>query len=260
MLPASNARKVARQPLPAHLPREDNVIEPLDEACSACGGKLKPLGEDVSEQLELIDSAFKVIRHIRRKKACACCDHIVQAPAPSRPIERGIAGPGLLAHIFVSTFADHLPLYRQSTMYARDGVELDRSTMARWVGACGALMRPLVDALQRYVLQPGKIHSDDTPMPVLAPGNRQTKTARSGSMSATTGALVRLRRRPHGSPTHPIVRASTHSRIWPTSAAFYRRTRLRATIESMPMAACARQHAWDMLVARSMICTCAGRP
>jgi transposase len=178
VLPASNARKVARQPLPDHLPREDNVIEPLDLACSKCGGKLKPLGEDVSEQLELIDSAFKVIRHIRRKKACACCDHIVQAPAPSRPIERGIAGPGLLAHILVSKFADHQPLYRQSAIYARDGVELDRSTMARWVGACGALMRPLVDALQRYVLQPGKIHSDDTPMPVLAPGNGQTKTAR----------------------------------------------------------------------------------
>lgn len=177
-LPAAHARKVARQPLPAHLPREDNIIDPPDQACSACGGKLKPLGEDVSEQLELIDSAFKVIRHIRRKKACACCDHIVQAPAPSRPIERGIAGPGLLAHILVSKFADHQPLYRQSAIYARDGVELDRSTMARWVGACGALMRPLVDALQRYVLQPGKIHSDDTPMPVLAPGNGQTKTAR----------------------------------------------------------------------------------
>jgi transposase len=162
-LPASNARKVARQPLPEHLPRVDNVIEPPDQACSECGGKLKPLGEDVSEQLEIIDSAFKVIRHIRRKKACACCDHIVQTPAPSRPIERGIAGPGLLAQILVAKFADHQPLYRQAAIYARDGVELDRSTMARWVGACGALMRPLVDALQRYVLQPGKVHSDDTP-------------------------------------------------------------------------------------------------
>jgi transposase/BMFP domain-containing protein YqiC len=169
--PVSSARKVARQPLPEHLPREDNVIEPPDQACSECGGKLKPLGEDVSEQLEIIDSAFKVIRHIRRKKACACCDHIVQAPAPSRPIERGIAGPGLLAQILVAKFADHQPLYRQSAIYAR-------ATMARWVGACGALMRPLVDALQQYVLKPGKVHSDDTPMPVLAPGNGQTKTAR----------------------------------------------------------------------------------
>src|SRR5690606_1749626 len=99
-----------------------------------------------------VTSAFKVIRHIRRKKACACCDCIVQAPAPSRPILRGVAGPGLLAHILVSKFADHQPLYRQSAMYARQGVEIDRSSMGRWVGACSALMQPLVDALQRHVM------------------------------------------------------------------------------------------------------------
>lgn len=119
-----------------------------------------------------------MIRHIRRKKACAGRDHIAQASAPSRPIERGIAGPGLLAQILVAKFADHQPLYRQSVIYARHGVELDRSTMARWVGACGALMQPLVAALQAYVLLPGKVHSDDTPMPVLSPGNGQTKRGR----------------------------------------------------------------------------------
>jgi transposase len=179
-LPLSNVlrQKSARQALPEHLAREERVLEPLEQACPQCGGKLKPLGEDVSEQLEIIASAFKVIRHVRRKKACACCDCIVQAPAPSRPIERGIAGPGLLAHILVSKFADHQPLYRQSVIYERLGVELDRSTMARWVGACGALMQPLVEALRRYVLAPGKVHADDTPMPVLAPGNGQTKTGR----------------------------------------------------------------------------------
>lgn len=171
-------QKSVRQPLPEHVPREDRVLEPEQQACPACGGQLKPLGEDVSEQLEIIDAAFKVIRHIRRKKACACCDVIVQPPAPSRPIERGIAGPGLLAHILVGKFADHQPLYRQAAIYARQGVDLDRSTMARWVGACGALMRPLVDALKRYVMAPGKVHADDTPMPVLAPGNGQTKTGR----------------------------------------------------------------------------------
>jgi transposase len=170
--------KTARQPLPDHLVREERIYEPDETACVQCGGSFKPLGEDVSEQLEIIDAAFKVIRHVRRKKACACCDRIVQAAAPSRPIERGIAGPGLLARILVAKFADHQPLYRQSAIYAREGVELDRSTMARWVGACGALVRPLVDALQRYVLAPGKVHSDDTPMPVLAPGNGQTKTGR----------------------------------------------------------------------------------
>lgn len=171
-------QKSVRQPLPEHVPREDRVLEPEQQACPACGGQLKPLGEDVSEQLEVIDAAFKVIRHVRRKKACACCDVIVQPPAPSRPIERGIAGPGLLAHILVGKFADHQPLYRQAAIYARQGVDLDRSTMARWVGACGALMRPLVDALRRYVTAPGKVHADDTPMPVLAPGNGQTKTGR----------------------------------------------------------------------------------
>lgn len=176
---AATARaKSVRQPLPDHLPREERVTEPEHQACPSCGGQLKPLGEDVSEQLEIIDAAFKVIRHIRRKKACACCDVIVQASAPSRPIERGIAGPGLLAHILVGKFADHQPLYRQAAIYARQGVALDRSTMARWVGACGALMRPLVEALKRYVVAPGKVHADDTPIPVLAPGNKQTRTGR----------------------------------------------------------------------------------
>ena len=176
--PSAPLRKSERQPLPEHLPREKRVLEPDEAACCKCGGELKPLGEDVSEQLDIIGSAFKVIRHIRRKKACASCDHIAQAAAPSRPIERGIAGPGLLARILVAKFADHQPLYRQSAIYARHGVDLDRSTMARWVGACGTLMRPLVDALQAYVLAPGKIHSDNTPMPVLSPGNGQTKTGR----------------------------------------------------------------------------------
>jgi transposase len=176
--PAAPRRKSERHPLPEHLAREERVLEPAEQACAQCGGELKLLGEDVSEQLEIIDSAFKVIRHIRRKKACAGCDHITQAAAPSRPIERGIAGPGLLAQILVAKFADHQPLYRQSAIYARHGVELDRSTMARWVGACGTLMQPLVAALRSYVLQPGKIHSDDTPMPVLSPGNGQTRTGR----------------------------------------------------------------------------------
>ena len=176
--PAPTSARSARKPLPEHLERDERILDPEEQACAACGGELKLLGEDVSEQLEIIDAAFKVIRTVRRKKARACCDRIVQAPAPSRPIERGIAGPGLLAQILVSKFADHQPLYRQAAIYARDGVELDRSTMARWVGACGALMRPLVEALQRYVLQPGKVHSDDTTMPVLAPGNGQTRIAR----------------------------------------------------------------------------------
>jgi len=174
----SSTKKSARRPLPDHLIREEHVLEPAEQNCPQCGGELKPLGEDVSEQLEKIEAAFKVIRHVRKKKACACCDCIVQAPAPSRPIERGIAGPGLLAHIATSKFADHQPLYRQAVIDERQGVELDRSMRARWLGMGAALIQPLVEAAQRYVLAPGKIHTDDTPIQVLAPGHGQTKTGR----------------------------------------------------------------------------------
>ncbi|NMM26513.1 MAG: IS66 family transposase [Glaciimonas sp.] len=176
--PATQRTPPTRQPLPPELPREDRILEPSDQACPECGGNLKPLGEDVSEQLEIVNTAFKVIRHIRRKKACACCDRIVQVPAPSRPILRGVAGPGLLAHILVSKFADHQPLYRQSVIHARRGVEIDRSSMGRWVGACSALMAPLVDALRRHVMAGSKLHADDTTVPVLAAGNGQTRTGR----------------------------------------------------------------------------------
>ncbi len=170
--------KTARQPLPKHLPRDERIYESDETVCVQCGGGFKHLGDDVSEQLEIIGAAFKVLRHVRRKRACVCRDRIVQGTAPSRPIERGIAGSGPLAQIIMAKFADHQPLYRQAEVYARQGVEVDRSTTARWGGARDALVRPLADALQRYVLAPGKVHTDDTTMPVLAPGNGQTKTAR----------------------------------------------------------------------------------
>jgi transposase len=171
-------KKVARKPLPPHLPRDEKVYAPAADACPSCGGGLRHLGDDVAEQLEYVPASFRVIRHVRPKMACACCDVIIQAPAPSRPIERGIAGPGLLAHILVAKFADHLPLYRQSVIYARDGVDLDRGLLAGWVGAASALLRPLVDAIRRHVMAATKLHADDTPVPVLAPGNGKTKTAR----------------------------------------------------------------------------------
>ena len=171
-------RKPKRRPLPEHLPRETHTHMPAEEACSACGGQLSKLGEDVSEMLEYIPASFKVIRHVRPKMCCTRCDAIVQAPAPSRPIDRGLAGPGLLAHVLVSKYADHLPLYRQSEIYAREGVDLDRSTLADWVGAASYLLSPLVDQLRKHVLAASKIHADDTPVPVLAPGTGKTKTAR----------------------------------------------------------------------------------
>ena len=174
----SPRRKRQRRPLPEHLPRETHTHMPTEEACSACGGQLSKLGEDVSEMLEYIPASFKVIRHVRPKMCCTRCDVIVQAPAPSRPIDRGLAGPGLLVHVLVSKYADHLPLYRQSEIYAREGVDLDRSTLADWVGAASYLLSPLVDQMRKHVLAASKIHADDTPVPVLAPGTGKTKTAR----------------------------------------------------------------------------------
>jgi transposase len=175
---AQVAAKPVRRPLPEHLPREVRKYSPKQEACPDCGGELNHLGEDVSEILEYVPARFKVIRQVRPKLACACCERIVQAEAPSRPIERGIAGPGLLAHVLVSKYCDHLPLYRQSEIYAREGVELERSTLADWVGGTSALLAPLVEALRRHVLSATKLHADDTPVPVLAPGNGKTKTGR----------------------------------------------------------------------------------
>jgi transposase len=171
-------RKPARRPLPAALPRETETIAPKQEACPDCGGTLRHLGEDVSETLEYVPARFKVIRTVRPKLSCAGCSQIVQAPAPNRPIDRGLAGPGLLAHVLVSKYADHLPLYRQAEIYQREGVELDRSTLADWVGGVSRTLQPLVDALKKYVLGTEKLHGDDVPVPVLAPGNGKTKTGR----------------------------------------------------------------------------------
>ena len=171
-------KKPARRPLPEHLPRQIRTQEPKHKACPKCGGELHKLGEDVSEVLEYVPASFVVIRHVRPKLSCADCHGIVQAPAESRPIERGLAGPGLLAHVLTAKYCDHLPLYRQSKMYEREGVDLDPSTLAHWVGETSQLLTPLVDALRRYVMATDKLHADDTPVPVLAPGNGKTKTGR----------------------------------------------------------------------------------
>lgn len=185
-----------RKPLPEHLPREIYVHQP-ESQCSGCGGQLRQLGEDVSEVLEYVPARFKVIRHVRPKWVCRCCEHIAQVPAPSRPIARGLAGPGLLAHVLVSKFVDHLPLYRQSEIYAREGVNLERSTLADWVGQSSQLLRPLINALERHVMNGHKVHADDTPIGVLAPGTGKTKTAR-------LWAYVRDDR-PAGDSTPPAV-------------------------------------------------------
>lgn len=170
--------KPARRPLPSSLPRVTRTHAPRHETCPDCGGALRHLGEDVSEMLEYVPGHFEVIRFVRPKLSCTCCERIVQEPAPSRPIDRGLAGPGLLAHVLVSKYADHIPLYRQSEMYEREGLDLDRSTLAGWVGGVSAAIAPLLEQLRRYVMESHKLHGDDTPVPVLAPGTGKTKTGR----------------------------------------------------------------------------------
>ena len=169
--------KPKRKPLPADLPRNEEVLSPGD-ACGACGGELKALGQDVTEELEYIPGQFVVNRIVRPRMACTDCEAICQAPLPSRPIERGRPGPGLLAHVLVSKYGDHLPLYRQSQIFERNGIDLDRSTLSDWVGKSAALLEPLADTIGRHVLNGQAIFADDTPIKMQAPGNGRTKTAR----------------------------------------------------------------------------------
>ncbi len=175
--PALAKEQPKRRPLPDHLPRNEQVLLP-GEACSRCGGRLKKLGEDVTEELEYVPGCFVVNRIVRPRMACACCEAIHQAPLPSRPVERGRPGPGLLAHVLVSKYADHLPLYRQSAIYEREGVDLERSTLSDWVGKSTDLLEPLADAIGRHVLRGRAIFADDTPVSMLNPGSGKTKTAR----------------------------------------------------------------------------------
>src|SRR4051794_15647726 len=148
-----------RKPLPEHLPRETIVHEPACR-CPSCGGAvLSKIGEDEREVLEYVPSYFKVVRHVRPKMSCRACETIVQMPMPSLPIERGRPGPGLLAHVLVSKYCDHLPLYRQSAIYARAGVELDRSTLADWVGYAVFLLTILAELIGRHARAGPAVHA-----------------------------------------------------------------------------------------------------
>ena len=173
--------KPSRKPLPEHLPRDEQIILPaleVEGACNECGGKLKYLGEDITEILEYVPSRFRVKQLKRQKLSCSCCETIHQAAMPSRPIERGIAGPALLAHVLVSKYADHLPLYRQSQIYAREKVDLSRSTLAEWVGKSAALLEPLAEAVGRHVKAGQAIFVDDTPVKVQSPSKVQAPKAK----------------------------------------------------------------------------------
>lgn len=165
-----------RKPLPDWLPRVEVRHELASCTCPACGSGLTPMGEEVSEQLDIIPAQFFVRRHIRPKYSCRHCETVHTAPMPAQPIDRGLAAPGLLAHVMGSKYLDHLPLHRQEQIYARDGVVLPRSTMAGWLGQLEVLVEPLVERLATHVLAGPVVHADETPVPVLQPGNGRTAT------------------------------------------------------------------------------------
>jgi transposase len=170
VVPSCARRRPARRALPGHLPRE-RIVYPAPSVCPCCGGgTLRKIGEDVTETLELIPRQWKVIQHVREKFSCRTCEAITQPPAPSHPIARGRAGPKLLAHILFAKYGLHLPLNRQSDVYEREGIDLDVSTLADWVGAATAPLMPLVDVIRTHVFAAERIHADDTTVPVLATG------------------------------------------------------------------------------------------
>ncbi len=167
-----------RQKLPEHLERIDEVINP-EPICPECGGEeFHKIEDDISETLEYMPASFKVIRHIRPRCACATCEKILQAYPASKPISKGMAGPGLLAHILVQKYCNHLPFYRQSEIYAREEIDLSRSTMASWAGQSAALLMPLVEEIRKSIFASTHIHGDDTTIKVLAPGLGKTKIGR----------------------------------------------------------------------------------
>ncbi|QXX76061.1 hypothetical protein MHY1_02935 [Methylovirgula sp. HY1] len=178
--PAERLRPVPVRSLPAHLPREEVLHLPAsgDCVCPSCGGKLHRLGEDSDEVLDIEPITYKVVRHVRPKFSCRACEKIVQAPAPAKAIARGKASFRTIAHVIVSKFDHHLPLYRQAEIMAEQGIDIDRSTLAGWAGQGAALLDPIVVRIKETVLASTKLHTDDTPVPMLDPGNGKTKTAR----------------------------------------------------------------------------------
>jgi len=180
--PSSEEEKLKNIPkrknLPEHLECIDEVLNP-DPKCPECGGEeFRKIIDDISESLEYIPSSFKVIRHIRPRCACINCEKIVQAYPASKPIVKGMAGAGLLSYILVQKYCNHLPFYRQSEIYAREDIDLSRSTMASWAGQCASLLDPLVEEIRSSIFKATHIHGDDTPIKVMAPGLDKTKTGR----------------------------------------------------------------------------------
>ena len=173
---SEDKQKPKRQVLPANLPRREVHHEPQDTTCG-CGQVMRRIGEDVAEKLDYQPGVFTVERHVRGKWVCACCEKLVQAPVPAHVIDKGIPTTGLLAQVLVGKFLDHLPLYRQETIFERAGMAIARSTLAQWVGECGVQLQPLVDALTAEMLQASVLHADETPVAMLKPGHGKTHKA-----------------------------------------------------------------------------------
>jgi transposase len=170
-------RRANRGALPDHLPRIEQVVDLDDRTCPCCRGLLHLLGEDVSERLDVVPAQFRVIVVRRPKYACrACGQGVLQAPAPARLVEGGLPTEATVAHVLVGKYADHLPLYRQAQIYARQGIRLDRSTLADWVGKAAFLLRPVHERLFEQLKASDRLFADETTAPVLDPGRGRTKT------------------------------------------------------------------------------------
>ena len=170
---AEKKQKPKRTALPAEFPRTLIHHEPDNTHCP-CGCALKRIGEDVSEKLDYTPGVFTVERHVRGKWVCDDCETLIQAPVPAQIIDKGIPTAGLLAHVMIAKFGDHLPLYRQESIFGRAGLAIPRSTLAQWVGVTGVQLQPVVDALRDVVLGQSVVHADETPVQMLAPGSKKT--------------------------------------------------------------------------------------
>jgi len=191
-------RKANRGSLPAHLERIEQVVDIEDKACSCCGGALHQIGEDVAERLDVVPITFRVRVTRRPRYGCRACEGaVVQAPAPARIVEGGIPTEALIAQVLVAKYADHLPLYRQAQIYARQGIQLDRSTLADWVGRAAWYLRPLRDHILERLRRSERLFADETTAPVLDPGRGRTKTGQLWAYARDD--------RPWGGDTPPMV-------------------------------------------------------
>jgi transposase len=210
-------KRPRRKPLADHLPREEVVIDVANDACPCCGGVLHIIGESVSEMVDWVSAQLRVLRITRPKYACRTCNTAAQAPAPERPIAGGLATPALLAQVLVSRYCDHTSLYRQAQNFARHGVELERSTLAGWVGGAGWWLEGLDDRLGKDVFAPDHLFASDTPVPVLDPCRGRTRLVGFGSMRVISDHGAGRRHPRRSTSSRRTGRRSGQRRIWNTS-------------------------------------------